>query len=180
MSRSRRQTNQSRGIRESTEEALIRHYISQSAYLGGLLRKRGIPIVLPLGAHGVFLDAKRFLPHVPQEEFPAQALAAALYLAGGVRSMERGIVSGQHGEEPYDGLELVRLTIPRHVYTAEYLAYVADVVADVYERRALVPGLRITYEPAQLRFFQARFEPSAAFLAPPSDGAVPVAALGTP
>jgi tyrosine phenol-lyase len=91
----------------------VRHYVSHSAYLGGLLLERGIPIVVPLGAHAVFLDAKRFLPHVPQHEFPAQALAAALYLAGAVRSMERGIVSGQRGNDTYDGLELVRLTIPR-------------------------------------------------------------------
>ena len=79
--------------------------------------------------------------------------------------MERGIVSGQHGDEPYDGLELVRLTLPRRVYTGEHLAYVADVVADVYERRDEVPGLRMTYEPAELRFFQARFEPREPFLA---------------
>jgi len=147
------------GIRESADEALVRHYLSQSAYLGTKLLERGIPIVVPVGAHAVFLDAKRYLPHVPQEEFPAQALAAALYLAGGVRAMERGIVSGQHGDEPYDGLELVRLTVPRRVYTQEHLAYVADVVADVYARREQVPGLRMTYEPAHLRFFQARFEP---------------------
>ena len=124
------------GIRESADEAIVRHYVSQSAFLGGLLLERGIPIVVPIGAHAVFLDAKRFLRHLPQAEFPAQALAAALYLAGGVRSMERGIVSGQHGDEPYDGLELVRLTIPRRVYTQEHLAYVADVVTDVFERRA--------------------------------------------
>ncbi len=156
------------GIRESSDEAVVRHYVSQSAYLGGLLLERGIPIVVPVGAHAVFLDAKRFLPHVPQEEFPAQALAAALYLAGGVRSMERGIVSGQHGDEPYDGLELVRLTIPRRVYTQEHLAYVADVVTDVYERRELVHGLRMVYEPAHLRFFQARFESLGPFLEPRS------------
>ena len=152
------------GIRESTDEPTVRHYLSQSAYLGGLLRERGIPIVVPVGAHAVFLDAKRFLPHVPQDELPAQALAAALYLAGGVRSMERGIVSGQHGDEPYDGLELVRLTLPRRVYTEEHLRYVADVVTGVYERRELVPGLRITYEPEHLRFFTARFEPLGPFL----------------
>jgi tyrosine phenol-lyase len=152
------------GIRESTDEAMVRQYVEQSAYLGDLLLERGIPIVVPVGAHAVFLDAKRFLPHVPQDEFPAQALAAALYLAGGVRSMERGIVSGGHGDEPYDGLELVRLTIPRRVYTQEHLAYVAHVVADVYERRDRVPGLEMTYEPAHLRFFQARFEPSTPFL----------------
>jgi tyrosine phenol-lyase len=154
------------GIREAAEEPVVRHYLSQSAYLADLLLERGIPIVVPVGAHGVFLDAKRFLPQVPQEEFPAQTLAAALYLAGGVRSMERGIVSGQHGSEPYAGLELVRLTIPRRVYTQEHLAYVADVVTDVYARRALVPGLRMTYEPEHLRFFQARFEPRAPFLEP--------------
>jgi tyrosine phenol-lyase len=154
------------GIRESVDEAIVRHYVSQSAYLGGLLRERGIPIVVPVGAHAVFLDAKRFLPHLPKEEFPAQALAAALYLAGGVRSMERGIVSGQHGDTPYDGLELVRLTIPRRVYTQEHLAYVADVVTDVWERRELVPGLRMTYEPEHLRFFQARFEALAPMLQP--------------
>jgi tyrosine phenol-lyase len=152
------------GIRESTNEELVRHYLSQSAFLGELLLERGVPIVVPVGAHAVFLDAKRFLPHVPQEEFPAQALAAALYLAGGIRSMERGIVSGQHGREPYDGLELVRLTIPRRVYTQEHLVYVADVVADVYAKRESVPGLRMVYEPAHLRFFQAQFAPRAPFL----------------
>ena len=152
------------GIRESADEAIVRHYVSQSAFLGGLLLERGVPIVVPVGAHAVFLDAKRFLPHVPQREFPAQALAAALYLAGGVRSMERGIVSGQHGAEPYDGLELVRLTIPRRVYTQEHLAYVADVIAGLHERRDEIPGLRMTYEPEHLRFFQARFEALAPFL----------------
>jgi tyrosine phenol-lyase len=157
------------GIHESTDEQIVRHYVSQSAYLGGLLLERGIPIVVPIGAHAVFLDAKRFLPHIPQQEFPAQALAAALYAAGAVRSMERGIVSGQRGDEPYNGLELVRLTIPRRVYTEEHLAYVADVVTDVYARRELVPGLRMVYEPAHLRFFQARFEPRAPFLEPPRE-----------
>jgi tyrosine phenol-lyase len=147
------------GIRESADEATVRHYVSQSAYLGALLEEAGVPIVIPVGAHGVFLDAKEFLPHVPQDQFPAQALAAAIYLAGGVRSMERGIVSGQHGSEPYDGLELVRLTIPRRVYTQEHLAYVAHVIAGVYERADDVQGLRMTYEPEHLRFFQARFEP---------------------
>jgi tyrosine phenol-lyase len=147
------------GIRESTDEPLVRHYLSQTELLGGLLLEHGVPIVVPLGAHAVFLDAKRFLPHLAQDEFPAQALAAALYLRGGVRSMERGIVSGQHGDEPYTGLELVRLTIPRRVYTEEHLRYVADVVTNVYEQRRLVPGLRMTYEPLHLRFFQARFEP---------------------
>ncbi len=149
------------GIREAVDERVIDHYVGQSAYLGGLLLEAGIPVVVPLGAHGVFLDAKRFLPHLPQEQFPAQSLAAAIYLEGAVRTMERGIVSGQHGHDPYDGLELVRLTLPRRVYTAEHLEYVAAAVERVHRAGAAVPGLRMTYEPAELRFFQARFEPLA-------------------
>ncbi len=151
------------GIREAVDEPTVAHHIEQVAYLASLLRESDVPIVLPPGAHAVFLDAKRFLPHVPQEEFPAQALAAAIYLAGGVRTMERGIVSGQHGHDPYDGLELVRLTLPRRVYTQEHLTYVAEVVVDLYHHARAVPGLRMTYEPPSLRFFQARFEPLGAF-----------------
>jgi tyrosine phenol-lyase len=147
------------GIHEAADEEVVRQYVGQARYLGARLEELGVPIVVPVGAHAVFLDAKRFLAEVPQARFPAQALAAALYLAGGVRAMERGIVSGQHGHDPYDGLELVRLTIPRRVYAREHLDYVVDVVADVYALRAEIPGLEITYEPAQLRFFQARFEP---------------------
>ena len=151
------------GIREAVDEPTVAHYVDQVAYLASLLRESDVPIVLPPGAHAVFLDAKRFLPHVPQEEFPAQALAAAIYLAGGVRTMERGIVSGQHGHDPYAGLELVRLTLPRRVYTQEHLTYVAEVVVDLYHHARTVPGLRMTYEPPSLRFFQARFEPLGAF-----------------
>ena len=147
------------GILESTDEATVRYQVDQVAYLGRLLQDAGVPIVVPVGAHAVFLDAKRFLPHVPQERFPAQALAAAIYVTGGVRAMERGIVSGQHGSEPYDGLELVRLTLPRRVYTAEHLDYVAETVTTTYRDRDGISGLRITYEPDHLRFFQARFEP---------------------
>jgi tyrosine phenol-lyase len=151
------------GIREAADEAMVRHVIAQAAYLGALLTERGVPIVVPVGAHAVFLDAKRILPRVAQDEFPAQSLAAALYVAGGVRSMERGIVSGQHGHAPYDGLELVRLTLPRRVYTQEHLAYVADVVEAVCDHADEVPGLAFTYEPENLRFFLGRFEPVAPF-----------------
>jgi tyrosine phenol-lyase len=151
------------GIREAADEAMVRHVIAQAAYLGHQLTARGVPIVVPVGAHAVFLDAKRILPHVPQAQFPAQSLAAALYLAGGVRSMERGIVSGQHGSEPYDGLELVRLTLPRRVYTQEHLDYVADVVEAACDRAGEIPGLAFTYEPEHLRFFLGRFEPVAAY-----------------
>jgi tyrosine phenol-lyase len=151
------------GIRESTDEAVVRHYTGQSAYLGGLLEDAGVPIVIPIGAHAVFVDAKRFVEHLSQEQFPAQSLAAAFYLAGGVRSMERGIVSGQHGDAPYHGLELVRLTIPRRVYTQEHLAWVAEAVATAYDAREDIPGLRMTYAPELLRFFQGRFEPLAPY-----------------
>jgi tyrosine phenol-lyase len=148
------------GIHEAADERIVGDYVDQVAYLASLLQDAGVPIVLPPGAHAVFIDAKRFLPHVPQEEFPAQTLAGEIYLAGGVRTMERGIVSGQHGDEPYAGLELVRLTLPRRVYTQQHLEYVAEVVADLYARRSTIKGLRLTYEPPTLRFFQARFEPA--------------------
>jgi tyrosine phenol-lyase len=151
------------GIRESTDERVVRAYVSQARYLGDLLQDADVPIVLPVGAHAVFVDAKRFLPHLEQMELPAQSLAAAFYLAGGVRSMERGIVSGQHGDEPYDDLELVRLTLPRRVYTQEHLTWVADVVSHVHGRSEEIPALRFTYEPDHLRFFLARFAPSSPY-----------------
>jgi len=151
------------GIYEAADERMVAQYVGQSRHLGALLQEAGVPIVVPVGAHAVFVDAKRFLPHVPQTDFPAQALAAAIYAAGGVRSMERGIVSGQHGDLPYDGLELVRLTLPRRVYTGEHLDFVADVVEEVFAMRGEIPGLRMTYTPEHLRFFTARFEPLVPF-----------------
>lgn len=147
------------GLREFSSDSEVAYYVSQVRSLGEELKKHEIPIVLPIGGHAVFLDAKRFLPHISQERFPAQSLAAEIYIESGVRSMERGIVSGQHGDEPYDGLELVRLTLPRRVYTKEHLDVVADAVKNVYERRADIKGLKMTYEPKSLRFFQAEFAP---------------------
>jgi len=168
------------GIRESTDERVVEAYVSQARHLGTLLSDADVPIVVPIGAHAVFVDAKRFLPALDQTEFPAQTLAAAFYLAGGVRSMERGIVSGQHGSDPYDGLELVRLTLPRRVYGQEHLTWVADVVRHVHSRAEEIPGLRITYEPEHLRFFQARFAPLKPFsdIALENAGAAP-ALVGT-
>jgi len=151
------------GIREAAQPELIAHYVGQSRRLGGQLAAAGVPIVEPVGAHAVFLDAKRFCPHIPQEQFPAQSLVAALYLAGGIRSMERGIVSAQHGHEPYDGLELVRLTLPRRVYGSEHLDFVAAVCSGVHQLAHELPGLEMTFEPEHLRFFQARFKPRAAY-----------------
>lgn len=147
-----------RGIHEMVDDDYIAHRVGQVEALGERLQKADVPIVVPVGGHAVFLDAKRFMPHIPQNKFPAQALAAAIYVESGVRSMERGIVSGQHGDEPYDGLELVRLTIPRRVYTREHLDYVADSIAELYKKRATIRGLKMTYAPKTLRFFQARFK----------------------
>ncbi|MCL4841316.1 MAG: tyrosine phenol-lyase [Bryobacteraceae bacterium] len=151
------------GIEESVQDDHIRARIGQVQYLGDKLRDWGIPIVLPVGGHGIFLDARAFLPHVPQEHYPAQALAAALYLDSGVRAMERGIVSAgrdtETGLERHPKLELVRLTIPRRVYTQAHMDVTAESVYAVYEDRKKVPGLRMTFEPKLLRFFQARFEP---------------------
>lgn len=151
------------GIEESVQDDHIRARIGQVQYLGAKLRGWGIPIVLPVGGHGVFLDARALLPHVPQLHYPAQALAAALYLDSGVRAMERGIVSAGRdpdtGEERQPRLELVRLTIPRRVYTQAHMDVTAESVYAVFEERDKVRGLRMSFEPKLLRFFQARFEP---------------------
>jgi tyrosine phenol-lyase len=129
------------------------------------LIEAGIPIVRPIGGHAVFLNAKAFLPHLKQTDFPAQALAAHLYLESGIRAMERGVVSAgrnkETGENYLPKLELVRLTFPRRVYTQAHCDVTAEAVEALFERRDSLPGLRMTYEPKYLRFFQARFEPLA-------------------
>ncbi len=148
------------GITESVEENHIRARVEQVIYLGEKLISWGVPVVKPIGGHGVFLDAKKILPHLTQDQFPAQALAAALYLDSGVRAMERGIVSAgrnKEGKNNYPKLELVRLTIPRRVYTQAHMDVVAESVLEVYENREKITGLRMVYEPEYLRFFQARF-----------------------
>ncbi len=151
------------GIGESVQEDHIRARVGQVFYLGQKLLDAGIPIVKPVGTHGVFLDAKAFLPHLPQTAFPAQVLAAELYLESGVRAMERGIVSAGRnkdtGDHYYPELELVRLTIPRRVYTQAHMDVVAESVQRVFDRRRSIAGLKMVYEPRYLRFFQARFEP---------------------
>ena len=151
------------GIYEAVDDNYIRHRVNQVRYLGQQLIDAGVPIVRPIGGHAVFLDARQFLPHLQQEEFPAQALSAALYLDSGVRSMERGIVSAGRnkvtGEHNKPKLELVRLTIPRRVYTDNHMDVVADSVLSLYEKRETVTGLELVYEPPTLRFFNARFTP---------------------
>ncbi|MEN8238688.1 MAG: tryptophanase [Actinomycetota bacterium] len=152
------------GIREMVAtDAHARSRVGQVEYLGNTLMKFGVPVVKPIGGHGVFLDAAAILPHIPQDEFPAQALAAAIYVDSGVRGMERGIVSAGRdpvtGENRHPKLELVRLTIPRRVYTQSHIDVVAESVIEVFEQRDSITGLRFTYEPESLRFFQAEFEP---------------------
>jgi tyrosine phenol-lyase len=145
-----------RGIEEALRDDHMRARVGQVLYLGEKLQEWGIPIVLPIGG-------KAFLPHLPQEHYPAQALAAALYQDSGVRTMERGIVSAgrnkETGEDNRPKLELVRITIPRRVYTQAHMDVVAESVLAVYEESDKVGGLRMVYEPRYLRFFQARFEP---------------------
>ena len=150
------------GIEESVQEDHIRSRIGQVFYLGQKLMDAGIPIVKPIGGHAVFLDAAAMLPHLPREQYPAQALAAALYVESGIRAMERGAVSAGRDAvtraNHFPKLELVRLTIPRRVYTQAHMDVTAESVAAVYETRDRVQGLRFVYEPDVLRFFQARFE----------------------
>ena len=150
------------GIVESVDDEHMKARVGQVHYLGNKLHEAGVPIVNPAGTHGIFLDAKKFLPHVPQDSFPAQTLAAELYLDSGVRAMERGVVSAgrnkETGEHNYPALELVRLTIPRRVYTQAHMDVIAESVENVFVNRDNIKGLKMIYEPKYLRFFQARFE----------------------
>lgn len=152
------------GIYESVQDDHIRARVGQVLYLGNRLVESGIPVVQPIGTHGVFLNAMEFLPHVPQNKFPAQTLAAEIYIDSGVRSMERGVVSAgrnkKTGKHNYPKLELVRLTIPRRVYTLAHMHVVEESVQAVYEEREKIKGLEMIYEPQYLRFFQAKFKRS--------------------
>lgn len=149
------------GITESVDYSYIEHRVEQVAYLGDKLEAAGVPIVKPVGGHAVFLDALRFLPHLTQDQLPAQALAAELYIQSGVRTMERGIVSAgrdSNGKNHHPKLELVRVTIPRRVYTYAHMDLVADAIIGLYHNRDTIRGLQFIYEPPMLRFFNARFE----------------------
>ncbi len=152
-----------RGIVESVDDDHIRARVGQVEYLGQHLLDWSIPIVKPIGGHAVFLDARAIYAHLPQSQYPAQALAADLYLDSGVRSMERGAVSAgrdpKTGEERFPKLELVRLTLPRRVYTQAHMDVVAESVLHVFEQRERARGLKMVFEPKYLRFFQARFDP---------------------
>lgn len=153
-----------RGVIEMLDDRYIRTRVEQAAFLGTLLSEAGVPIVTPAGSHAIFIDARRFLPHVDQDEYPAQRLAAEIYVETGVRVMERGNVS--KGRDPDTGknyrpaLELVRLTIPRRVYTNDHMRAVAEGIIRVWKRRDTIRGLAFTYEPPHLRFFRGRFAPA--------------------
>lgn len=149
------------GVIEMVDFRYIRSRVEQTRYLGNKLLEAGVPIVEPVGTQAVFLDAKRFLPHINQDQYPAQALATAIYIDSGVRAMERGNVSKgrqANGENYCPALELVRLTIPRRAYTNAHMDLVAESIIKLYDKRDQIKGLRFTYEPKYLRFFQGRFE----------------------
>lgn len=153
-----------RGLYEGIDEAYLAYRLGHTSYLADSLDEAGIPIVLPAGGHAVYLDARRFVPHIPQGQFPAQAICVALYALGGIRAVELGSLALAHrhpatGEWVYPKLELVRLALPRRVYTQSHLDYVASVVKQVWQAREQLPGYAITYQTEFLRHFTARLEP---------------------
>jgi tryptophanase len=150
------------GLREVVDPDYLRYRIRSTAYLGEALSEAGVPLVLPIGGHAVYLDAAALLPHIAPLEYPGQALACALYREGGIRGCEIGTVMfGRHpdGSEEPAPMELVRLAIPRRVYTQSHVDYVIEVIRWVAERAGELRGLRIEQQPATLRHFTARFAP---------------------
>ena len=150
------------GLREAVSHDYLRYRARSTAYLGEALEQRGIPVVVPIGGHAVYLDAKELLPHIPPLRYPGQSLAVALYEMGGVRGCEIGsVMFGRRadGTEQPAAMELVRLAIPRRTYTQSHIDYVIEVCEAVAARAAQLRGMKIVSEPAQLRHFTARFEP---------------------
>jgi tryptophanase len=151
------------GLEEALQEDYLRYRIASTAYLGHHIAQEGVPIVQPPGGHAIYIDARAFLPHVPVDQFPGVALAAELYLEGGIRSVEIGtLMFGKAAK-----MDLVRLAIPRRVYTQSHMDYVVEVILEVWRRRELISGLKLTYEAPFLRHFTARMEPAEALVAQP-------------
>jgi tyrosine phenol-lyase len=150
------------GLMEATELDYLEHRIGQVRFVADRLDAADVPFLHPPGGHGIYLDVRRFLPHLSEEQLPGQSLAIEIYREGAVRTVEVGAVmfgDGEAGDPQHPPLELVRLAIPRRVYSASHLAYVADVIIAVWKRRAGVRGVRMTHAPAHLRHFTARFAP---------------------
>jgi tryptophanase len=150
------------GLHEVVDEHYLRYRVRSTAYLGEALDRAGVPVVKPFGGHAVYIDARTLLPHIEPLRYPGQSLAVALYLAGGIRTVEIGTVMfGRRpdGSERPAAMDLVRLAIPRRTYTQSHIDYVIEVVADVAREASRLPGYRIVEEPSQLRHFTARFEP---------------------
>lgn len=152
-----------RGLKEVLNEDYLRFRIRQTGFLGQQLMDAGIPIVKPVGGHAVYIDAKRFLPHIPQSEFPGIALVVELYRRAGIRAVEIGSLmfakKDAGGKDIYPKLELVRLAIPRRVYTSMHMQYVADSLHEIYAERDKISGYTVEYEPEFLRHFTARLKP---------------------
>jgi tryptophanase len=143
------------GLNEALEEDYLHYRITSTAFLGNHIASEGVPIVQPPGGHAIYLDARAFLPHIPPSQFPGIALAIELYLEGGIRSVEIGtLMFGEHAK-----MDLVRLAIPRRVYTQSHIEYVVEVILDVWRRRQNIRGYELTHEAKFLRHFTAQLRP---------------------
>jgi tryptophanase len=143
------------GVQEALEEDYLRYRIASTAYLGNHIASQGVPIVQPPGGHAIYLDARAFLPHIPPDQFPGVALAAELYLEGGIRSVEIGTLMFAGAAK----MDLVRLAIPRRVYTQSHIDYVVEIILEVWRHRDRISGMRLAYEAPFLRHFTAHLEP---------------------
>jgi tryptophanase len=150
------------GLEETMDEEMINQGPQFIAYMVDQLQERGVPVITPAGGLGCHINARKFVDHIPQEQYPAGALASALYIASGVRGMERGTLSEQRepdGREVFANMELVRLALPRRVFTLSQVKYAVDRIAWLYDNRRLIGGLKFVEEPEVLRFFYGLLQP---------------------